>query len=133
MRDVASILRLVSSTADWSSCHANDIHDRNAVGDTPLHVVCRWGDFDSVVTLIEAGADVNARGEYGMTPLFAAVDSQSAVIARLLLDSGADPSMKAQGYGTDETPLFFARLRDNGLDSELTRLLEKTQLRSSVM
>jgi len=66
---------------------AIEVNQRDAFGDTPLHLVCRWNDSAAVSLLIEAGADVNAIGERGQTPLFATASPQ---VARLLIDAGAD-------------------------------------------
>ena len=70
--------------------------------------------------LIEAGADVNARAavdDYGLdghTPIFHTVNSawnRSAPLMRILLDAGADPSIRLAGlrWGASmewETTLF---------------------------
>jgi ankyrin repeat protein len=35
---------------------------RNCIGETPLHVAAVWGDTGAIKVLIDAGADINARG-----------------------------------------------------------------------
>ena len=42
--------------------------------------------------MIGAGADVNARGEDGDTPLFSAVMGEQVEMVHLLLQAGADPN-----------------------------------------
>lgn len=61
-------------------------------GNTPLHIVLHtYGDISIVKMLIEAGADVNARGERGLTPLLIARrNSTSWAIKDALIDAGAD-------------------------------------------
>ncbi|KZC07909.1 Ankyrin repeat and FYVE domain-containing protein 1 [Dufourea novaeangliae] len=52
---------------------------------TPLHVCCQWGLEQVVQTLIEHGADVNARDAEGKTPIHVAVQNQHSQIISLLL------------------------------------------------
>jgi ankyrin repeat protein len=60
-----------------------------------LHPAATSGSADMVRTLVEAGADVNARDGRSMTPLMLAVAraDQDAAVIRLLLDHGADVSL----------------------------------------
>src|ERR1700757_1958731 len=41
------------------------VADRDKNGDTPLHVACLHGQLAAAQVLIEAGADVNAKNNYG--------------------------------------------------------------------
>jgi hypothetical protein len=66
----------------------------------------RRGDAPAVKTLLDKGADVNARGRYQMTPLFKAAERGNAEIVRLLLERGADVNIKDTFYGA--TPLTWA-------------------------
>lgn len=61
--------------------------------DTVLHTVCSWGDLDSVKVLVAAGADVNAKGDQGATPLFNAVIGENPEVVSFLLGSNADPNI----------------------------------------
>src|SRR5262249_43929362 len=53
-----------------------------------------WKDLDLVRRLIDAGADINHRDDFGSTPLHHAVWSRQAAGVRLLLERGADPTVK---------------------------------------
>jgi len=83
-------------------------------GSTLLHMCVDYDEFEIAQWLIENGADVNARAQVdpdgfgGHTPLFNTVVSQpnfwmnyndrgpfEAAFAKLLLDSGADPNIRA--------------------------------------
>eukprot|EP00803_Ostreobium_quekettii_P010082 evm.model.scf_532.3 EVM.evm.TU.scf_532.3 scf_532:45785-52687(-) len=69
---------------------------------TPLHAVARrlGVEFEEVASLlIAAGADVNARtiNSAMETPLAAAAIYGNVGVAKVLLDSGADPKMKVHG------------------------------------
>ena len=76
------------------------------VGASLLHVAAEYGSQKAARTLIEMGADVDARAaldEYGLnghTPLFHTVNSngnRSATLMRLLLDAGAKSNLRLQG------------------------------------
>jgi len=61
---------------------------------------------DYIRILISEGADVNARGSFGLTPLMrAALDSKSPEIVTLLIEAGADVNAKDDD---GQTPLLFA-------------------------
>lgn len=97
---------------------------------TLLHVAAEYGNRDAAETLIELGADVNARagidenGLGGHTPIFHTVNSnanRSAPIMDILIEAGADCSLGlnglywGQGYPWetiffDVTPISFAQM-----------------------
>jgi ankyrin repeat protein len=100
------------------------------VGASLLHVAAEYGNHNAARALIESGADVNARAEVdehglnGHTPIFHTVNSnanRSEPIMRLLLEAGADPSVRLAGitWGKgfewettffDVTPVSYAQL-----------------------
>lgn len=85
------------------------LHGTPLEGTTLLHMCVDYDEFEIACWLIERGADVNAKGEidadgFGRhTPLFGCVVSQpfrascrrDDGFARLLLDHGADPNVRA--------------------------------------
>jgi ankyrin repeat protein len=63
-------------------------------GMTPLHAAALTDRADSVRWMVEAGADVHARGGYDeQTPLHTAAWHDAAQAAEALLDAGADASL----------------------------------------
>ena len=84
---------------------------------TELHTAAFCGDSEAAQELIDNGADVNANGVGGETPLFKAVRQRHTEIAQLLIDNGANVDGK-NNWGT--TPLQQAAL--NG-DTEIVNLL----------
>ena len=56
-----------------------------------------YGDRHAVAKLLKAGADPNAQGQYGTTPLYTAAVQGEAEIVELLLDAGADPNTESRG------------------------------------
>ncbi|WP_339613613.1 ankyrin repeat domain-containing protein [uncultured Rubinisphaera sp.] len=84
-------------------------------GGTPLLCVASWGHNEIAETLIEAGANVNAKSEKQVTPLHEAVRLDNLKIARLLLENGAD--IQAKDY-EGKTPLQQASETDNAEEVE---------------
>ncbi|WP_424937128.1 MULTISPECIES: ankyrin repeat domain-containing protein [Bacteria] len=59
-----------------------------------LFAAAAAGQDSAVRTLIEAGADIEHRGEGGMTPLIAATKANRIEAARILIEAGADVNAK---------------------------------------
>lgn len=49
---------------------ARNLETRDALGRTPLHIAAMFGLEEMVAILLERGAEVNARDQWGVTPLF---------------------------------------------------------------
>ncbi len=73
-----------------------------------LTTAIRRNDAVMVALLLEAGANVNAPGVFGATPLFDAAVQGDLEVGRLLLDRGAQPDAVDPRTGT--TPLLEAAL-----------------------
>lgn len=86
--------------------------------ETPLHLAAKAGDTEKVRTLIENGADVNAKGSSAdYTPLHEAALAGHKAVAELLIANGA--SVNARGLW-GRTPLHEAILWDR---KDLIKLL----------
>ena len=72
-----------------------EIDARDLRGRTPLHGAAGrdWDPGAVIVELVDAGADLNARDTEGNTPLHASRRNRNPVVAPLLLELGADPTM----------------------------------------
>jgi len=68
-----------------------DPNARDRAGETPLMVAARLGFVDGVRLMLAVRAQVDAANPRGETPLMIAVMNRDPVVARLLLDAGADP------------------------------------------
>jgi ankyrin repeat protein len=122
------------------------------IGASLLHVACEYGNMAVARTLLEHGADVDARasvddfGLNGHTPLFHTVNSahnRSAPLLDLLLTAGATVDVRLQGitWGKgfewettcfDVTPISYAQMgllpqvhrREQDIYANIRRLLE---------
>jgi ankyrin repeat protein len=83
-------------------------------GTTLLHVAAEYCSLDAATLLLDRGADVNATasvdavGVGGQTPIFHAVTQLSdggVAMANLLIERGADLSIRARVPGHYERPL----------------------------
>ena len=83
-----------------------------------LYEAVRKGDAAAVTSLLDRGADVNAKFRYGATALFKAAERGNVEVAKVLLERGADVKVKDTFYGG--TALTWAL---NGKHLEVVRLL----------
>ena len=89
-----------------------DVNAPEPDGTTALHWAAHGDDPEILDLLIQAGANVNATNEYGVTPLSLACITGSAVTIGALLQAGGDPEARTSG----ETALMTAA-RTGGLDA----------------
>ncbi len=64
-----------------------------------LFEAARAGDAQMVASLLDKGADVNAKFRYGTTALFKAAERGHAKVVKVLLDRGADATIRDTFYG----------------------------------
>lgn len=74
-------------------------------GLSALHFAVREGDLATVKALVDAGADVNQRSEFGWTPLLTATQNRFYELGKYLLENGADPNLVNEGGWS---PLYIA-------------------------
>ena len=92
------------------------VADRDKNGDTPLHVACLHGQLAAAQALIDAGADVNAKNNYGaFTPgdlwgVFSSNNHQDPVV--LLSVHGVDARDMKNGYTPLHLCLFASRHKE---------------------
>jgi ankyrin repeat protein len=85
--------------------HPERVNDRSELGDTPLHCAAYQKQDKAVKLLLDAGADLDARGDHGRTPLHCAAVAGAVETARLLIQRGADLEAVDE---RDQTPLLAA-------------------------
>lgn len=84
-------LQALLQDATWKT-----VKDNN--GNTPLMYSAAVGNLDSMKMLLAAGADVNARNDFEVTPLLLCATEEAKV--RLLLSKRADPNARAKSGRT---------------------------------
>jgi ankyrin repeat protein len=108
--DLASLRTLVKTL---------DVNVKDQRESTPLMYAAAYGSLDAMQLLIGAGADVNAKNAFAVTPLLWCTNDVSKV--RLLVDKGADVNARSK---QSMTPLLIAALHD-GASPVVKLLLEK--------
>jgi ankyrin repeat protein len=108
---------LIWSTTSDEGQHGED-EDGKDDGTASLHTASEEGQLDAVKTLLDSGADINARNESHGTPLHQAVKVGKLDVVRfLIIERGAEVDPRDE-YGW--TPLHYAS-REGHLD--ISRLL----------
>ncbi|MFH1498789.1 MAG: ankyrin repeat domain-containing protein [Verrucomicrobiota bacterium] len=79
-------------------------------GDTLMHIAAIDNDVVGLELLLDAGLEVNARGEDGYTPLHEAVEQSNYDAVALLLQKGADVHLETI---TGFTALDLARAKND--------------------
>jgi ankyrin repeat protein len=87
----------------------SDKDERNFLGQTPIHLAI--SDSRLLVALINAGHDLDATDNYGITPLMyaAAANQEECLIA--LLEAGANPNLRDTRYR--RTFIQYAAIREH--------------------
>ncbi|HEX6746740.1 MAG TPA: ankyrin repeat domain-containing protein [Longimicrobium sp.] len=94
------------------------------MAEQPVIEAVRAGDAAAVERALAAGASVDERDERGWTPLCWAAGRGEAALVRLLVDRGADVTLR----GTDErTPLMIARAASRAEAAEILAAAEKAR------
>ncbi len=106
MRSIEDVLAEVAAVADFCGVEIADANSKGLFSTYPLHVAAIWGDCEAILLLVNAGARVNQRGEYGFTPLMEAVAQGHQPAAKLLIALGAEPIPNNDG----DTPSQYAAM-----------------------
>ena len=89
--------------------NGSSVDPQGRSGFSTLHSATRYWDLEMVRVLLDYGVDVNAKNDWGSTPLDYALEYNSEnvdpSVVRLLLDHAADPNLRAED---GLTPLYRA-------------------------
>lgn len=107
--DCEYLQNLIDAGADVNAKKPN----QNGLQFTALQWAAQTGSprvCEAAHLLIDAGADVNRKTTAGMTALHFALNRKHADIAKLLINSGADVTLRSnrESWGRGHTPLDFA-------------------------
>lgn len=91
---VETVLRDYAQLPEYSEVLLTNVNQKSLFGDFPINIAATRGIPHEVLTLLLAGANINARGEHGYTPLHNAVEQGHLDIVRLLIKYNADRSIK---------------------------------------
>lgn len=73
---------------------STDLHAQASNGDTLLHVAVGQRDFAAIRYLLNAGLDINSKGDFHMTPLrYATMGRGDIGMLGFLMQHGADPTI----------------------------------------
>ena len=99
------LFKKIESVPDFAGHVIDGVNHRNGYGDSPLHIVSNWGDIDAIKLPVSGGADINAQGETGFTPLYCAVEQNHPIALKTLLSLG----VKAIKDSSGDLPIDLAK------------------------
>lgn len=107
VRDLRAVLAAIAERGTFFDRDGNelseiDLDSADWAGDQPLHILTLQRDNQGVEVLLLAGADVNVRGEAGMTALHYAAATQNIPLIKMLIANGADSSILSDAGQTAE-------------------------------
>lgn len=89
MKTLKDLIAFYQEFPNWAGIKCT-IGSRGIFGDYPLHIAATRCDVSEIEILLNAGAELNAKGENGYTPLMNAVEQGSLDCVKLFVDSGAN-------------------------------------------
>lgn len=104
--------------------HGILVNAKDGFGCTPLYKSAGYGRHDLCKLLIENGALVNSVNDIGHTPLHYAAKEGYWKVVEVLIGNGTDVNSEAYTY-KKETPLFFAKEREDDAHAKESRKLNK--------
>src|SRR5579872_3959687 len=102
---LAAVYRDVSEAKQLLKADPQFLHYRSSVGETPFHYLIVESDIERAARLLEWGADINTRDDFGATPLMHAVMLGNLDVVRWLVEHGA--SLEPKNVN-EETALSLA-------------------------
>ena len=111
-QDIATVETLIADHVNVNALSTGvGIKDGNR-GFTPLHLVPRQGSVPITIAvaqaLIDAGADVNAQDDDGVTPLENAINKSDMNLVKMLIAAGAHIDVQDESNSNEIAPLYVA-------------------------
>lgn len=114
MRPLADVLAYVDDAGAFLES-VTSVNTERYGGETPLHLVAKWGDAEAIRILVAHGARIDKAGEDGNTPLHYAAMLNQFDASKTLIELGAKCCQDVYG----NTPSQLAN------DEELVDLLRE--------
>jgi ankyrin repeat protein len=121
MRTLQELYKQIEEVADFTDIKISGPNTVGLFSTRPLHVAAVWGDCEAIQMLVDAGANINEKGEHGFTPLMEAVAQGHREAVVLLVKLGAKPEPNNDGQLPSEYAIVAKRsdladyLKRNGL------------------
>ena len=91
---LATVIEKYERYPQFLGIEITDVNQRAAMNDTMLHFAAELGAAEDIDVLVASGAEVNAVGDIGNTPLHGAALMGKVAAARRLLELGANPTLR---------------------------------------
>jgi ankyrin repeat protein len=91
---LATVIEKYERYPQFLGIEITDVNQRAAMNDTMLHFAAELGSTEDIDVLVTSGAEVNAVGDIGNTPLHGAALMGKVAAARRLLELGANPTLR---------------------------------------
>lgn len=88
-KNLTDVLSSFGHTAEFAGIDLIEPNQQGIFGTRPLGIAATIGDIEAIEILLEAGADIDGKGEDGYTPLHDAVAHGKLEAIRYLLKKGA--------------------------------------------
>lgn len=114
--EVNALLAEYQELPEFQGSRLTSVNQRGGFMSRPLHIAVYRERANEVGLLLAAGADPNAAGEYGETPLQVAITCRNKQIIEQLLQAGARCSVKDEkgrdAYATADVVGFQVQLEN---------------------
>ena len=100
------------------------VHDLGMMGETLLNLAVNSQSKEDVILLIKNGANVNQQGELNFTPIQNAFIHGNLDIIKILLENGAEISVK-NDFGYDAKYYATEEYHDKNKSKEVINLLKR--------
>ncbi|MET7141277.1 ankyrin repeat domain-containing protein [Xanthomonas sp. PPL139] len=104
---IEDVFSLYKDLPEYAGIDLDSVKRVSLFGDYPINVAATRGSVREMSALFISGADLNASGEHGYTPLHNAVEQGNIDAVRWLLENGADKSLL---NSAGETPADLANI-----------------------
>jgi ankyrin repeat protein len=105
--ELVALFKRLNKTERFDRGSFDDVNATNGDDENALHWAAHRNDLEAARLLIEAGINIEQRGDLGRTPLHYAASFGHRDMVLLLIESGADVHACDQG----DTPFSLARIR----------------------